>query len=175
MRLTKVVTAEVTEGQALFSYKSLRQSCFVSLIKPTKLTPAHPVDSVNSWCISSIRSSKKSALSFIYLQHSKAKGTFCLAEECNHFFLSVGENAFRASEKLSETFGLRSTSDFFIPILSYHGHDKPFEFMPVLCSDVRKVIMGIPNSEVPAYDKVSVAVIKDCLPHILPFIELLLC
>ena len=98
-----------------------------------------------------------------------------LAEECNHFFLSVGENAFRASEKLTETFGLRSTSDFFIPILSYHGHDEPFEFKPVLGSDVGKVIMGIPNSKDPAYDKVSVSVIKDCLPHILPFIEILLC
>ena len=40
----------------------------------------------------------------------------CPWEECNHFFLSVGENSFRASKKLTETFGLRSTSDFFIPI-----------------------------------------------------------
>ena len=138
------------------------QTAFIRVVTPR-----------NSWCFSSILSSKKSALSFIYLQYSK--GTSSLAEECNHFFLSVGENAFRASEKLTETFGLRSTSDFFIPILSYHGHDEPFEFKPVLCSDVRKVIMGIPNSKVPAYDKVSVSVIKDCLPHILPFIELLLC
>lgn len=41
-----------------------------------------------------------------------------LAEEYNHLFVSVGENTSRASEKLTETFGLRSTSDLSIPILS---------------------------------------------------------
>lgn len=129
---------------------------------------------MNSWCFSSILRSKKVRLVSYVFSTPKTRQS-SLAKECNHFFLSVGENAFDASENLTETFGLRSTSDFFIPILSYHGHDEPFEFKPVLCSDVGKVIMGIPNSKVPAYDKVSVSVIKNCLPHILPFIEILLC
>ena len=30
--------------------------------------------------------------------------------------------------------------------------------------------MDIPNDKAPGYDKVSISVTKDCLPHILPFI-----
>lgn len=48
--------------------------------------------------------------------------------------------------------------------------DELLEFSPVLCLDVRKVIMAIPNNKAPGYDKVSVSVIKDCLPHILSII-----
>ena len=75
-----------------------------------------------------------------------------------------------ASQKLAETYGLRTLSDTLSSSRPNLPRDELFEFRPVLCSDVREVIMDIPNNKAPGYDKVSVSVIKDCLPHILPII-----
>ena len=96
------------------------------------------------------------------------KDTSVLAEEFNRYFISVGEKASAASEKLVETYGLCTVPHTSISSLDLH--DGLFEFKSVSSSDVRQVIMNIPNNKAPGYDKVPVSVIKDCLPHILPII-----
>ena len=40
--------------------------------------------------------------------------------------------------------------------------------------DVRKVIMAMPSSKAPGYDRIPVFVIKDCLPYILPTLTALI-
>ena len=56
-----------------------------------------------------------------------------------------------------------------LPNLPCH-RDELFEFRPVRCSDVRKVIIDIPNNKAPGHHKTPLSVTKDCLPHILPII-----
>ena len=38
---------------------------------------------------------------------------------------------------------------------------------PCLCADVSKAIRAKPSSKAPGHDKITISVIKDCLPHIL--------
>jgi hypothetical protein len=45
-----------------------------------------------------------------------------------------------------------------------------FTFQEVSCPEVREVIMAMPLSKAPGYDKVPLSVVKDCLPHILPIL-----
>ena len=49
-----------------------------------------------------------------------------------------------------------------------HTNNDLFEFHPVSCVEVQKVIMAFPFNKTLGYDKVPVSVIKDCLEHILP-------
>ena len=43
-----------------------------------------------------------------------------------------------------------------------------FHFHPISCRKVREVVQPFPSNKAPGYDKVSMAVIKDALPCILP-------
>ena len=43
-----------------------------------------------------------------------------------------------------------------------------FLFHPISCRKVREVVQSFPSNKAPGYDKVSMAVIKDALPCILP-------
>ena len=45
--------------------------------------------------------------------------------------------------------------------------DQQFRFKPVTCSVIRRIIMAMPRKKSPGPDKVSMGVIKDCLPVIL--------
>ena len=45
--------------------------------------------------------------------------------------------------------------------------DQQFRFKPVTCSVIRRIIMGMPRNKSPGPDKISMGVIKDCLPVIL--------
>ena len=56
----------------------------------------------------------------------------------------------------------------------HHDNDNLFEFKPVSCDEVRKMIATMPSNKAPRYDKVPMSVIKDCLEHILPVITKLL-
>ena len=99
------------------------------------------------------------------------KDTAVLAEEFNRFFVSVGGKASFESKKLAETYGFcTEPADSSISSTFNPSYDELFEFKPVLCSDVHKVIMDMPNNKAPGYDKVSISTIKDCLSHILPHI-----
>ena len=45
--------------------------------------------------------------------------------------------------------------------------DQQFRFKPVTCSVIRRIITAMPRNKSPGTDKISMAVIKDCLPVIL--------
>ena len=45
--------------------------------------------------------------------------------------------------------------------------DQQFRFKPVTCSVIRRIIMAMPRNKSPGPDKISMGVIKDCLPVIL--------
>ena len=52
--------------------------------------------------------------------------------------------------------------------------DQQFRFKPVTCSVIRRIIMAMPRNKSPGPDKISMGVIKDCLPVILgPFTNLI--
>ena len=96
------------------------------------------------------------------------KETSALAEEFNRYFISVGRKASIASVNLAEIHG--SSSAFEVPDGNNISWDDAFEFRPVTCLEVGKVIMDMPNNKAPGYDKVSISVIKDCAPHLIPII-----
>ena len=96
------------------------------------------------------------------------KETSALAEEFNRYFISVGKKASIASVNLAEIHGLSSV--FEVPDGNNIFCDDAFEFRPVTCLEVGKVIMDMPNNKAPWYDKVSFSVIKDYAPHLIPII-----
>ena len=102
---------------------------------------------------------KKGHASFI-------KDTNTLANEFNHFFISVGEKAARDFAEFARWHGLSNLS---IPfnLCPSHTSDELFEFKAVTNEDVRKVIMAMPSNKAPGYDRIPLFVIKDCLPHVL--------
>ena len=98
------------------------------------------------------------------------KEMLALAEELNRYIVSVGGNASISSEKLAETYDLNiGHRTFSFSTINIPCND-PFEFRLVTCFEVSQVITEMPNNKAPGYDKVSVSVIKDCLPHLLPII-----
>ena len=71
-----------------------------------------------------------------------------LTNEFNAFFISVGPNVSKLSKSLA--------ADHNLPVL------------PHSCNEVRKVVQSFPSNKAPGSDKVSMRVIKDALPCILP-------
>ena len=96
------------------------------------------------------------------------KETSALAEEFNRYFISVGRKASIASVNSAEIHGLSSA--FEVPDGNNISCDDAFEFRPVTCLEVGKVIMDMPNNKAPGYGKVPISVIKDCAPHLIPII-----
>ena len=98
---------------------------------------------------------------------SFTRDTDTLANELNHFFISVGEKAARESAELARWHSLSNLSIPFnlCPSLTC---DELFEFKARTSEDVRKVIMAMPSNKAPGYDRIPLFVIKDCVPHVLP-------
>ena len=91
-----------------------------------------------------------------------------LANEFNAFFTSVGSSASEASKSLAAEHDL----PILTPSTAWEGvvpetRDE-FLFHPISCRKVREVVQSFPSNKAPGYDKVSMAVIKDALPCILP-------
>ena len=101
--------------------------------------------------------------------HQYTKDTSTLANEFNRFFVYVGENAANKSEQLAKSYGLDNRSSLISTNVTY-AEAEQFEFQPVSCADVRKVILAMPSNKAPGFDKVPLFVVKDCLAHILPAI-----
>ena len=94
-----------------------------------------------------------------------------LAEEFNKFFISVRETAAHSAANLASAHGLATKE---VTPRVFDTSEDLFMFEPVSSSEVKKVIMQMPSNKAPGFDKVSVSVIKDCLPHILPSITSLI-
>ena len=94
-----------------------------------------------------------------------------IANEFKEFFTSVGERAAKKSKELATEFdlpaihpapGLPSSS-----IPSSDDDDAKFAFKRVLPQNIKELIMNMPSNKLPGDDKISMRVIKACLPHIL--------
>lgn len=97
-----------------------------------------------------------------------SKDAKTLANEFNAFFTSVGPSVSEASKSLAAEHDLPTLS----PPTALEGvvpvtRDE-FHFHPVSYREVREVVQSFPSNKAPGHDKVSMAVIKDALPCILP-------
>ena len=91
-----------------------------------------------------------------------------LRSKFNAFFTSVGSSASEASKSLAAEHDL----PILTPSTAWEGvvpeSRDEFHFHPISCRKVREVVQSFPSNKAPGYDKVSMAVIKDALPCILP-------
>ena len=88
-----------------------------------------------------------------------------VAEEFNEFFVSVGAKASEASKASIATYELSPPNEFtsgqYIP-------DEKFNFRAVSSHEIRRAVMSFSSNKAPGFDKVTMSVIKDALPYILP-------
>ena len=88
-----------------------------------------------------------------------------LAEEFNDFFISVGVRAAEASKKLAIEYNL--------PFVQHLSHitipeTNELNFYPVPSAEILKIFQSFSSNKAPGWDKVTVNLIKDSLPSILP-------
>ena len=91
-------------------------------------------------------------------------------DEFNKFFISVGETAVHSAANLASAYGFAMKE--VTPRVFETSEDLLFQ--SVASSEVKKVIMQMPSNKAPGFNKVSISVIKDCPPHILPSITSLI-
>ena len=98
--------------------------------------------------------------------YSKDEAT--VADEFNQYFASVGKNAAQKASQLARDNKIQTTTETFATSTDYYP-DSPamFNFSPVSCEHVRRTITSMASNKSPGIDKVSMRVIKDCLPVIL--------
>ena len=88
-----------------------------------------------------------------------------LADEFNIFYTSVGVKVAEESKKIAiaNNLTLVQPNEFV-----FDNNTDEFCFYPVSSYEIRKIVNSFPSNKAPGMDKVSVAVIKDALPIILP-------
>ncbi len=88
-----------------------------------------------------------------------------IVEDFNNYFTSVGKITAATALDLANKNNI-VLSD---PMLNseIYPTDQQFNFEPVTCSEIRRIIMAMPRNKSPGPDKISMFVIKDCLPVIL--------
>ena len=101
-----------------------------------------------------------------------SKDPAILANDFNEFFSSVGRRSAEAAAHIATVNNMDSTSSLEVsshPLNELHHDDvtNVFTFTPVTCTEVQRVILSMPSNKSPGYDKISMRVIKDCLPVIL--------
>ncbi len=90
-----------------------------------------------------------------------------LAEEFNVFFTSMGVRAAEAAAELA--------AQHYLPTLYPQAlvdipESDQFRLYPVSCYEIQKIVMSFSSNKAPGSDKVSMSVIKDALPCILPIL-----
>ena len=92
-----------------------------------------------------------------------------LADEFNIFYTSVGVKVAEESKKIAiaNNLTLVQPNEFV-----FDNNTDEFCFYPVSSYEIRKIVNSFPSNKTPGMDKVSVAVIKDALPIILPTLTL---
>ena len=86
-----------------------------------------------------------------------------------HTFNSVGQNASQKAQELACNFNLPvlNVTQENISINNTENKAVPMFFLrPVSTNEVQEIISSMPSNKSPGYDKVSMKVIKDCLPHV---------
>ena len=99
---------------------------------------------------------------------SYSKAPEQIANEFNQFFVEVGEKTAYAATKVAlDNNSDISTSISHLSMLPEYATHELFKLSPVSCTDIKKIIMSMPSNKTPGPDKVSLNVLKDCLPVIL--------
>ena len=101
------------------------------------------------------------------------KDVAVLTNEFNQFFAKVGLNAADAAQRLRENIIVRDFS-------SENGIDTTsmelFNLRTVSLEEVHRIVTSLPMNKSPGPDKISVCVLKDCLPVILgPLTDIINC
>ena len=89
-----------------------------------------------------------------------------VAKEFNEFFVSVGAKASEASKALIATHELSPANEFTSG--QYIPDEEKFNFRAVSSHEIRRAVMSFSSNKAPGLDKVTMSVIKDALPCILP-------
>ena len=91
-----------------------------------------------------------------------------VANDFNQFFQSVGKRAAETAEVLALQNNLNiSTESVLQNRRSEPSSAELFKFTPVTCTELQRIITSMPSNKSPGPDKISMQVIKDCLPVIL--------
>ena len=98
-------------------------------------------------------------------KHIYTKDLKSIVEDFNNYFTSVGKITAATALDLANKNNI-ALSD---PMLNseIYPTDQQFKFKPVTCSVIRRIIMAMPRNKSQGPDKISMGVIKDCLPVIL--------
>ena len=91
-----------------------------------------------------------------------------MAEEFNVFFTSVGVRAAETAAELAAEYNLATLDP---PTLTDIPEAEQFRLCPVTCYEIQKIVMSFSSNKAPGLDKVSMSVIKDALPCILPILS----
>jgi hypothetical protein len=89
-----------------------------------------------------------------------------VANEFNTFFASIGENTVEQVQRLAEQSNYDSNNHPFVP--RQYSQEEQFSFRIVKSEEVENVINSMPTGKAPRNDKITVRVVKHCLPAILP-------
>ncbi len=88
-----------------------------------------------------------------------------VANEFNQFFISVSARAAEDSLSLIDLYNLPSPSTSGSTVIP---ESHKFHFEPVMCREVRRIVMAFQSNKAPGYDKVRMSTVKEALPCILP-------
>ena len=88
------------------------------------------------------------------------------ADEFNKYFTSIGKNTIHKIQSLASECNYDLTQPSFVP--RCYPLSEQFTFSTVECCEIQKVINSMPTGKAPGIDKISLRVIKNCLPAILP-------
>ena len=89
-----------------------------------------------------------------------------VAEEFKDFFVTVSAKASEASKALIATYELSPPNEFTSE--QYITDEKKFNFRTVSSHEIRGAVMSFSSNKAPGFDKVTMSVIQDALPCILP-------
>ena len=98
-------------------------------------------------------------------QPEYTKDLSILANEFNAYFTSVGGTVSESSKSLAVEHNLPALPS---PTAIEHNAADEFHFHHVSCIEVQNVVRSFPSNKAPGRDKVSMRVIKDALPWIVP-------
>ena len=150
------------------SYRNARQSVKIALKKAEKEyvrgeVSAHKNNAASLWKIINRSIPTKERPIQCYSQDPEH-----IANEFNQFFVAVGEKTANAAAQAALNNNLDVTISNSNPvILREHISHEKFQLSPVFCTDIKRIIMSMPSNKSPGPDKVSMNVLKDCLPVVL--------
>ena len=104
------------------------------------------------------------------------KDTSVLADEFNQFFAQVGPNAAKAVLSLREEHNITAQEHSTEVTTTITTPVELFNLRTVSCEEIRQIVTSLPTNKSPGPDKISVRVLKDCLPVILgPLTDIINC